>query len=188
MTMRNMSYDNAAYLARQMIPLGVTAAGAAAATSKFIAFANLLIFSITATLTTVGTSTYTGWNGTATVTAVGAETFSVIRVFNTAAAGAAPVLGTATYGPFVASLYNGTATGTQTNSANPGFTVNVTLSGTATGTGTTTGQMQAGSAAAIGGFPVNQGDQLFVVQGTDATAVANYALEYAIAPLANVSA
>lgn len=188
MTTRNMGYDNPTYVARQQLSLGATSAGAAATTSKFIAFANLLIFSITATVTTVGSSTYTGWNGTATVTAVGAETFSVIRVFNTASPGVAPVLGTATYGPFVASLYNGTATGTQTNSANAGYTNNVTLSGTSTGTNTTTGQMQAGSATATGGFPVNQGDQLFVVQGTDASAVVNYSLEYCVAPLANVSA
>lgn len=189
MTTRNMMYDSPVYVARQMIPLGVTAAGAAAVTSKFIAFANLLVFSITATQIAVGSSTYTGWNGTATVTAVGADTFSVIRVFNTnTALGTSPGLGTATYGPFVSSLYNGTQTGTQTNSSLPGYSVNVPLSGTATGTGTVTGQMQAGSAAATGGFPVNQGDQLYIVRGTDTTATANFALEYAVAPFANVTA
>lgn len=187
MSIKSMIYDNAAYVARLSHAFAPPAAGISAVTSKFVAFANLLIFSLTATLVTSGgTSTYTSWNGTATVTAIGAQTFSLIRIFNTATPGATPALGTATYGPYVASLYNGTATGTQTNSTATGFTVNVALSA---GTNTAgTGAIQTGSNTAPGGFPVNQGDQLYVVQGTEATAILGCAMEYAIQPLASVTA
>jgi hypothetical protein len=179
MTVKSMMYDNPAYLARIGHSLGVVAAGSGALTAKFIAWAALTIFSVTATLLTAGTSTYTLWNGTATVTSINGQTLNVIRIFNTAAAGAAPAMATATYGPFVIAGYNGTATGTQTSAI--GVTVNVALSGTGTGA------VQAGAAAAAGGFPVTQGDQLYCVTGTDATAVSNYTLEYGIQPLASVT-
>lgn len=173
-------YDNPAYLSRIGHALGVVAAGSGALTAKFIAWAALQIFSVTATLLTAGTSTYTLYNGTATVTSINGQTFSLIRIFNTAAAGAAPALATSTYGPFVAAGYNGTATGTQTSAV--GVAVNVALSGTATGAA------QVGAAAAAGGIPVTQGDQLYCITGTDATAVSNYTLEYGIQQLANVTA
>jgi len=182
--MKSMAYDHPAYTVPQVASLGAVTAGAAAATGKFVAFASLRIKSIVAAAIATGTSTYASlWNGTATIaTAVGAQTFSLIHVHNTAAAGATPGLNTATWGPFALSLFDGTSTNTQTNSSKPGFANYVPVSGV-TGTGT----IQAGAAVDNTGFQVNQGDSLYVVQGTDATAVGAYSLEYSIQPLANVT-
>lgn len=176
-----MAYDSPAYLARLSKTDGANTAGASTNFAKFIAFTSLTIFSVTATLITAGTSTTTLWNGTATTTSINGDSFSLLRVTNNAAPGAAPSLSTATYGPFSQSLYNGTATATQTTVA--GVSNNIALSGTAT-----SGQAQAGTNTASGGFTVNQGDAVYIVRGTDATAVSAYALEYAITPLANVTA
>jgi len=175
MTTKNMAYDHAAYASRLTHAFGQNAAGASTAFGKFVAFTALQILSITGTLIAAGTSTYTAWNGTATTTAINGDQFSLIRVTNTAAAGAAPALSTSTYGPYALSLYNGTATGTQTAVA--GFSNNVALS-----------QTGVGSNTAAGGFTINQGDTVHIVRGTDATAVAAYAIEYGVAPLANVTA
>jgi hypothetical protein len=182
MTTKSMSYDHPAYIARQILPLGVNAAGSGGVTSKFTVFAAMQVFSITAAQTVAGTSTYTLWNGTATVTGIAAQSFSLIRIFSTATGGV-PALGTSTFGPFVNSVYNGTSTGTQTNAI--GAACNVALY---SGTATATGQVQAGSNAAVGGFAVNQGDILYVVNGTDTSGVASYALEVAVQQLANVTA
>ena len=185
MTTKNMSYDHAAYVARAAHVFPALAAGASGATSKFVAFTALQVFAITVSQVTVAasTSTATLYNGTSTVTAVSADTYSVIHVMNNAAAGASPSLSTATHGPFVASLYNGTATGTQTGLA--GFTNSVPLNGTGT-----TGQVQAGQGTYpyTGGFAVNQGDQLYVQRGTDASSVLAISLEYGVQPFANVTA
>jgi hypothetical protein len=185
MSVKSMGYDHPSYLARVAHVFPALAAGASGATSKFVAFTALQVFAITVSQVTAaaGTSTATLYNGTSTVTAINADTYSVIRVMNNAAVGATPSLTTSTYGPFVASLYNGTATGTQTNVA--GFTNSVALNGTAT-----TGQAQLGAGVYpyMGGFTVNQGDQLFVQRGTDASSVLAIALEYNVLPLANVTA
>jgi len=184
MTTKSMSYDHPTYVARLQAPLGQNAGGAGSATQfqKFIAYTALTIFSATATLVTAGTSTSTLWNGTATVTNINGDSFSVIRIYNTAAAGATPAMATATWGPYAVSLYNGTATATQTNVA--GFTVNIPLYA-ASGTGT--GQQQVGTNSGTGGFSVNQGDQVYVIRGTDATAISGIALEYSTQQLANVT-
>lgn len=176
-----MSYDHPSYLARLTHAFGQNAAGASTNFGKFLAFANLTVFAVNVGLITSGTSTYTQWNGTATVTAINGDSFNVLRVSNTATAGATPSLSTATYGPFAVSLYNGTSTGTQTTVA--GVSNYIPLSGTAT-----TGQAQAGTATANGGFTVNQGDFLYIVRGTDATAVSAYSLEYAVTPGSNFTA
>jgi hypothetical protein len=185
MATKNMAYDHPAYLARAAHVFPALAAGASGATSKFAAFANLMVYGLVATQVAVAasTSTATLYNGTATVTAISADTVSVIHVMNGAAAGATPSLTTATHGPFVVSLYNGTATGTQTGLA--GFTNLIALNGTGT-----TGQVQAGAGTSpyTGGFAVNQGDQLYVQRGTDASSVLALALDYAVAPLASVTA
>jgi hypothetical protein len=181
MTTKSMIYDNPAYVARMQHAYPALAAGASGNTSKFVAFAALTLFSITAAVVAVGTSTYTLWNGTATVTGVAADSVQLVRIMNNAAPGAAPSMSTATYGPFAIAPYNGTATATQTNAV--GVVLNIPLSGTGT-----TGQIQAGSNAATGGISVNQGDQIFIVRGTDATAVTGLALEYGVTPLANVTA
>ena len=191
MTVKSMGYDHPAYTARQCVLLGSAAAGSAAASSKFVAFTNMIVNSVTAQLTTVGSSTYTLWNGTATVTSINGRSFSVIRIFNTASPGAAVALGTGTYGPYVLGRYDGTSTNTQTSIV--GQTVQVPLYDTA-GTNTDypgicqgTGARQAGSNSGTGGIPVGAGDQLYVVTGTDASAVASFVLEYGLMPGANVT-
>ena len=158
---------------------------ASGATSKFVAFAAMTVFALCASQVTAGSSTSTAtlYNGTATVTAINVDTVSLIHVMNNAAAGATPSLTTATHGPFAVSLYNGTATGTQTNVA--GFTNIIPLNGTAT---TGAAQTGAGLAPYTGGFSVNQGDQLYIQRGTDASSVLALSLEYGITPLANVTA
>lgn len=175
MTTKNLAYDHAAYLVRLGHAFGQNAAGASTAFSKFVAFTALTVFSINAALITAGTSTYTAWNGTATTTAITGDSFSAIVVRNSAAMGATPVLTTSTYGPYNLSLYNGTATGTQTTVAGAGVYVAL---GTATG---------AAAPAVQGGFTVNQGDTVHIVRGTDATAVSAYSIEYGIQPFANVT-
>lgn len=180
MTTRSMAYDHSTYTTRGHIPLYNPAAGASAVTLKYCAFTALNIFAIASNLITAGTSTATLWNGTATVTEIDGQTYSVIRITNTAAPGATPVLATSTYGPFALSLYNGTQTATQTNIAGVGNYVELFGPGTS-------GQLQIGTNTGVGGFTVNQDDILYVVQGTDATAVGSYTLEYNVTPLASVS-
>jgi hypothetical protein len=177
MVQKNLAYDHATYITRVQAGLGQIAAGAAGVSQKFIAFAALQVLSVTGTLFTAGTSTTTAWNGTATTTSVNGDSFSVIHIANSAAIGATPVLTTNTHGPYNLGLYNGTATAVQT--AVSGAFVNVVL-GTNTGVGV--------ASPLQGGFNVNQGDQLYVVRGTDATAVSSYALEYNVLPLSNVTA
>ena len=177
MTTRNMSYDHPAYEVRLAHGYGQNAAGASTAFGKFVAWTALTLFSVNSILATAGTSTYTAWNGTATTTAINGDSFSLIRVTNTATAGATPALSTTTYGPYSVSLYNGTATGTQTTVA--GVSNYYIL----TGTGGV-----AGSLTGTGGISVNQGDSIHIVRGTDATAVSAFTLEYALQPLANVTA
>lgn len=174
MATKNMAYDHAAYLARLAHGFGQNAAGASTAFGKFVAFANLQVFAVNSVLIAAGTSTYTAWNGTATTTAILGDSYSLIRVTNTAAAGASPALSTSTYGPYALSLYNGTATGTQTALVGVSNYVPVSQTG-------------AAAATANGGFSVNQGDTLHIVRGTDATAVSAFSIEYAIQPLANVT-
>lgn len=180
---KSMGYDHPAYLVRQSHCFPALAAGANGVTSKFVAFANMLVFGIQAAVVAAGagTSAPVLWNGTATVTGNSADTVSLIRIMNNAAAGAAPVMSTATYGPFGISPYNGTATATQT--AAVGQTNYISLGYNGTGT---TGQLQAGAPAVTGGIPINAGDQLYILRGTDASAITAVALEYGLQQLANV--
>jgi hypothetical protein len=177
MTTKNLAYDHATYITRVSAPLGQIAAGAAGVSQKFIAFAQLQVLSVTATLFTAGTATVTAWNGTATTTSAAGDSFSLIHISNSAAIGATPVLTTNTHGPYALGLFNGTATAVQT--AVSGAFVSVAL-GTNTGIGS--------PVPATGGFNANQGDQMYVVRGADATAVSAYALEYNVLPLSNVTA
>ena len=177
MATKNMAYDHPAYLARMSHGFGQNTAGASTAFGKFIAFTNLQVLSVAAALITAGTSTNTLWNGTATCTNINGDSFHLIHISNSAAIGATPVLTTNTHGPYALSLYNGTGTGTQTNVAGAFVTVAM---GTNTGAGSptpTTG----------GGFSANQGDQIYILRGTDATAVSGYSMEYGVYPLANVT-
>ena len=53
-----MAYDNAAYIARGAYT-SLTAAGSGGVSGKFVAHANLLLFSLSAFTTVASTSTYT---------------------------------------------------------------------------------------------------------------------------------
>jgi hypothetical protein len=176
-----MAYDHPAYTARFSHAFPALVAGASGVTSKFVAFTGLTVFALVASAVLAGSSTYTLWNGTVTQVSVGNDTVQLMRVMNSAPLGTTPSLTTATYGPF--SVNNSiTAAGTTTNSSAPGYTNYIQLYGTGT-----TGQLQAGSNAGNGGIQVNQGDQLYILRGTDATAVTAVALEFGVTPLANVS-
>lgn len=99
MTQKSMSYDHPAYVARACFPFGANTAGASTATSKFVAFTSMHVYSINATTFVAGTSTYTAWNGTATVTTTGTgDSISGIKVSGTT---------TSTYGPYALSAVAG---------------------------------------------------------------------------------
>ena len=167
-------YDHPTYATRVGTFNSIMAAGSGGVSAKFTAFANLLLFSLNTYVTIAGTSTYTtGLLGgpTGATVAVAATQLSLIRITNTATAGATIGLSTSTIGPFtVAGVFLG-AGNTATNQI--GAYNQFTLS---TGTG------------AMGGVPINQGDQIFVVNGTDLTAVELVSIDYQVAPLAAVTA
>ncbi len=149
---------------------GAVAAGAAAQSAKFIAYANLLLYGLTATQTVLSTSTYSA-NGTATVSS---QSLSLIVIQNTnTAAGyggtGSAVFSTATYGPFITGGGYSSAGGTSTAQVN---VPNLFALNTTTGTG---GQ---------GGVPVPAGSTIYVVSGTDTTATSSFSLDYTMAPFA----
>jgi len=170
MATKNMSYDHPAYLARSTYAYGQNAAGASTNFGKFVAFANMFVYSIQAAAITAGTSTQTQWNGTGTVVNINADSFNLIHVFNGTA------VTTATHGPFTVSG------GTSTSTTTAGVFTNVALSGTGT-----SGNVQAGTNTSVGGIAVNAGDTIHILRGTDATAVSAFAIEYALQPLSNVT-
>ena len=176
-TTKNMAYDNAAYIARGAFTTVMTA-GSGGVSGKFVAHANMLLFGLNAYTTTAGTSTYTAtqyytYSGSSTSATVhvNASQLSLIRITNTAAAGVAPSLSTSTIGPFyVDTLFaNGTATG------QIGAVAQVALN-------TSTGS------AGLNGLAINQGDQIYVVNGTDTSSVNLITIDYSVLPLANVVA
>jgi len=143
---------------RSDINLGVVAAGSGGQTSKFVAFANCLLFGLTLYQQTLGTSTY---NGTAS-----GQQISVIVIQNTSTTTAVQ-LSTTTIGPFLA---GGQGTVAQVGGSNQ-YAVN-----------TTTG------VAGQGGLFVQEGSLVYCVSGTDATAVTAVSLDYQIQPFAPVVA
>lgn len=175
---KSAAYDASTYLARPTFN-SVMAAGSGGVSAKFVAHANMQLYGLTAFTTTAGTSTYTatqyynygGTTNTSATVHVAASQLSLIRITSTAAAGVAPALSTSTIGPFyIDTLFaNGTATG------QIGATQTVALN-TSTGT------------AGLGGLSINQGDQFYIVNGTDATSVNLVSIEYQILPGANVVA
>ena len=176
---KSMAYDNPAYLARGSFT-SIMTAGSAGVSAKFVAHANLLLFSLNTYTTIVGSSTYTGglYGGPSGVNpttgvAVLATQLNLIRITNTAAAGATVSLSTSTVGPFtVGGSFLG-AGGTATNQVGGSnwFPLN-----TATGSG------------GLNGLAINQGDQIYIVNGTDASAVELINIDYQIQPLASVMA
>jgi hypothetical protein len=172
MATRDMGYDHPAYQDRKTHQFGQNTAGASSnLTNKFNAFTACTLYAVQAIGVTNGTSTYTAWNGTGTVVGINGDQFSVIRITNTAAAGAAAALSTSTYGPYIV------ATGTGTTTGAAGIANYITLS-----------QTGVGSNSSNGGISINKGDQIGILRGTDATAVTNFAIEYGITPLAPVAA
>jgi len=180
MSLKSMGYDHPSYTARQIFFNSIMTALSGGVSAKFTAFANMLLFTLNTYTTIVGTSTYTGGlvggppgvNPTTGV-AVAATQLSLIRITNTAAAGATVALSTTTIGPFtVGGSFLG-AGGTATNQVGG---VNSFALNTTAGTG------------GLNGIAINQGDQIFVVNGTDATAVELVAIDYQILPLASVTA
>jgi hypothetical protein len=179
MSLKSMAYDNPAYIARGQFT-SIMTAGSGGVSGKFVAFANMLLFGLQTFTTVAGTSTFTGGlvggpsgvNATTGV-AVAATQLNLIRITNTASAGATVALSTTTVGPFtVGGSFLG-AGGTATNQiggANQ-FALNTT----------------AGTAG-LNGLAINQGDQIFVVNGTDATAVELVTIDYQILPGAAVVA
>ena len=177
---RQVAYDNPTALTRVGVQLAANSAGSGSTSGKFYAWAQMVLYGVTFATVTAGTSTYTA-SGTATTPAA---QFSLIYITNTNTTGTAVSLGTNTIGPF-------TIGGTGALGTNVGglqgfgggvaggytgpYAVN-TLGGTnttlawGTNTFTATGY-PGGSGIGIGGLPVNPGDVLYLVNGTDATAV-----------------
>jgi hypothetical protein len=165
--LKSFGYDHPSYTARQLLAQSIMVAGSAGVSEKFVMHAALILFGLNAYTTIAGTSTYTYTQGGTATVAVAATQLSVVRITNTAAAGATIALSTSTYGPYT--IGGGFLTsGTLTNQvgAYSQFQLN-------TNTGT----------AGAGGIPVNQGDQIYVVNGTDATAVEIVNIDYQIAPI-----
>lgn len=169
----NFAYDHPVYTSRSAFDIAIAAG--ANSTTKFVAHANLQLLSVTALVTTAGTSTYTKAqyypNGSSMSVHVAANQYTVYRIYNTAAVGAAIALATATLAQFSPDLYSTSGTGT----AAVGHWFTQALN---TGTGPT----------GLYGVAVNQGDTIQISGGTDATAAACVSLEYNVQPLANVIA
>lgn len=172
MSLKNMAYDHPTYTAHNAAYSSIMVAGSAGVSAKFVAFANMLLFALNTYTTIAGTSTYTYTQGGTSTVAVAATQVSLIRITNTASAGATIGLSTSTIGPFtVGGQFVTTGTLTNQVGAYSQFPLN-TSSGT----------------AGFGGLAINQGDQFFVVNGTDATAVELVSIDYQIQPLASVVA
>lgn len=186
--LKSAAYDNPTYLTRQSAAGVTVAAGGSALSAKFYAWTQLQVYGFTAVVTAVGTSTYTA-NGTGTTSA---QTYSPVLIANTNTTGTAITLNTSTTGTFIV---GGTAP--------PGTNVNVTgfggyiqgaqtyafntLGGTNTSQvwGTNTfllGYAGGGPGNGLGGMPMNPGDSLYFISGTDATAAATIYMQYSVQP------
>lgn len=170
-----------------------TAGPASLSRDKFFAHAAVRIFGATFHTVTAGTSTYTV-AGTATAQAT---QVSAIYITNTNTVGGV-TLATTTVGPFtvggtttagtnvsvggIGGLPGGfqgpyalnTLGGTNTSQV---WGTNTFVSGTATGAQISSGYPGA-AGIGFGGMPMNQGDQLYFVNGTDATAVLDFEVQY----------
>lgn len=176
MALTSLAYDNPAYTARGTYN-SIMTAGSGGVSAGFVAFANMALFSLTTHTTVAGTSTYTtglvgGPPGVGTAgPAVAATQLSLIRITNTATSGATVALSTTTIGPFTVAGSFLSAAGTATNQVGASnlFSLN-------TGTGQS------------GGVRINRGDRIYVVNGTDATAVELVSIDYAVLPGSEITA
>lgn len=148
------------YLTRLAKDYGAIASGSGGVTSKWCTHAALLLYSLSTYQTVAGTSTYTAGG----IPIINGQQLNVIVVSNTAAGGAAAALGTTTIGPFIAGGgYVGAGTGTGQVGGINQFALNTT-------TGT----------AGYGGVPVPAQSMVYVVSGTDATAVNVCTIDYQV--------
>lgn len=199
-TQRSLPYDHPAVLARYKETLAANSAGSGNATGKFRAHAALQVYGATFCCVAAGTSTYTV-SGTATSPAT---QLSAIYITNTATNSVA--LATTTIGPFTVGGTSTTGTNVQVGGVGGGvaggyngpYALN-TLGGTNTsetwGTntyiappGTATGSQQqvgvyGGGNIGLGGLPMNPGDVLYFVNGTDTTATTEVELQWGYQPV-----
>ena len=176
----SFGYDNPSYLTRQSAILAANSAGSGSLTGKFYAHAALTLWGVSFCPTTAGTSTYTV-NGTATSPATSLYAIYITNTATNSVALATTTIGAAALG-FVC---GGTSTaGANSNVASLGggvaggfagpYSLN-TRGGTNTtvawGSATFTTAPYGGGNAGLGGLPMNPGDVLYFVNGTDASAV-----------------
>ena len=176
---RQVAYDNPTALTRQSASLTANTAASGSVSGKFYAWAQMVLYGVTFATVTAGTSTYTA-SGTATSPAT---QMSLIYITNTNTTGTAVSLGTNTIGPFTiggtgplgtnVGQLQGFGGGVAGGYTGP-YALN-TLGGTNTtlpwGTQTFTASgYPGGGGIGIGGLPINPGDVLYFVNGTDATA------------------
>jgi len=185
MTLKNLAYDNPAYLAVLPIPLwggtgtstfsssvANTLIGASGQSNKFVAFTNMLVKSITASAVTIGTSTVSSNNAVFyRITNNGTTAVNTVTATYTLVASGIPgpngsAVTTAAY-----QVVHLPGTGVSTSAA----TVNTLLN-------TTT----IGSVVAYT-IPLLPGDIGYITKGTDATEALVVTAETVIQPLANVT-
>jgi hypothetical protein len=175
----SFAYDNPSYIARQSAILAANVAGSGALTGKFYAHCALTLWGVTFCTVAAGTSTYTV-NGTATSPGT-----SLYAIYITNTSTATIALSTTTIGAVALGFVVG-GTGTTGANVNVGgigggvvggsqgpYSLN-TLGGTNTtlvwGSATFSVAPPGGANAGLGGLPMQQGDVLYFVNGTDATA------------------
>lgn len=188
-----VGYDAPAVLARIGVQLAQNSAGSGSTSGKFVAWTKMVVWGVTFATVTAGTSTYTV-AGTATNPAT---QMSALYVSNTNTTGTAVSLATNTVGPFTIGgtstagsnvSVGGTSGGIAGGYQGP-YALN-TLGGTNTtqawGTQTFTASNQGPPGApgiGFGGLPMNEGDSITFVMGTDATAVIIPILQVSIQPV-----
>lgn len=184
---RSLAYDNATYVTRQSAQLAINVAGSGSTSSKFYAWTQLVVYGVTFATVAAGTSTYTV-NGLATNPAT---QVSALYVTNTNTTGTAVTLGTNTVGPFTVGGTSTTGTNVSVGGTAGGiaggwqgpYAIN-TMGGTTTtqtwGLTTFTASPPGGNNAGQGGLPMNPGDTLQFVNGTDATATFIPVVQFAV--------
>ena len=188
--LRQVAYDAPAAVVRQAAQLTANSAGSGSLSGKFLAWAALTVYGVTFATVAAGTSTYTV-SGTATSPAT---QVSALYITNTNTTGTAVTLGTNTVGPFTVGGTGGAGTNVAVNGFGGGVAGGVggpyalnTLGGTNTsqvwGLGTFTGGPPGNAGNGIGGLPMQPGDQLIFVMGTDATASLVPIVQYTLQPV-----
>jgi len=162
-TQKSAAYDNAVTLARFPVALQRSTAGATGTFGQYYARGNEILWDIGAFAITTGSSTYTS----TTTTLAGGAITTVVNT-NTAATQITP--------------YRVSGTSTTTFQ-----TFVVANSNSTNGTMSLNGFTNAANVNAGGGVLLAAGDLIYMVNGTDATAVSVPVYEMSIAPLANVT-